>query len=154
MHTKTKTAIKALIPFFSTFELPKTTQTDQGSNFASKVFVQIVDELQIKDVKSNPYHTESQGALERFHQPLKTMMCKFCLESNRDWDEGLPLLLFAVREATQKSLGFSPTDLVFGHVVCGPLWLLKVKWSSETSETQHNIIMLADSGKDSTSHVS
>lgn len=63
-------------------------------------------ELKIKHKKSSPYHPESQGALERFHQTLKSMLRKFCLESNRDWDEGLPLLLFAIRETPQESLGF------------------------------------------------
>uniref|UniRef100_A0A669BX09 Gypsy retrotransposon integrase-like protein 1 n=1 Tax=Oreochromis niloticus TaxID=8128 RepID=A0A669BX09_ORENI len=137
---KAKPVIKALIKFFSTFGLPKVIQTDQGTNFTSKVFAQVVDELQIKHVKSSPYHPESQGALERFHQTLKAMLRRFCAESGREWDEGLPLLFFAVREATQESLGFSPTDLVFGHVVRGPLRLLKEKWLSETSETQHNVL--------------
>lgn len=39
--------IKALIKFLSTFGLPKTIQTDQGTNFTSKEFVQVVDKLQI-----------------------------------------------------------------------------------------------------------
>lgn len=42
--------IKALIKFLSTFGLPKTIQTDQGTNFTSKVFAQVVDKLQIKYV--------------------------------------------------------------------------------------------------------
>jgi hypothetical protein len=32
------------------------------------------------------------------------------------------MLLFAVREAFQESLGFSPFELVFGHSVGGPFW--------------------------------
>lgn len=65
-------------------------------------------ELKIKHIKSSSYHPESRGALERFHQTLKSMLRKFCLETNKEWDEGLPLLLFAVRETPQESLGFSP----------------------------------------------
>ncbi len=37
----------------------------------------------------------------------------------------VPLVLFAVREAVQESLGFSPAELVFGHTVRGPLKMLK-----------------------------
>ena len=38
------------------------------------------------------------------------------------------MLLFAVMEAVQECLGFSPFELVFGRTVRGPLKLLKEKW--------------------------
>lgn len=53
------------------------------------------------------------------------MLRAFCLESGKDWDDGLPLLMFAVRESVQESLGFSPAKLVFAHTVRGPLKMLK-----------------------------
>ncbi len=53
------------------------------------------------------------------------MLRKYCMDTGNDWDEGTPLVLFAVREAVQDSLGFSPADLVFGHSVRGPLKMLK-----------------------------
>lgn len=70
------------------------------------------------------YHPELQGVLERFHQTLKTMLRTFCMLTGIEWVEGLPLLLFAVRETVQESLGFSPFELVFGHTIHGPLKLL------------------------------
>ena len=88
----------------------------------------------IRQYKSSAYHPESQGALERFHQTLKTMMKIYCHQYEKDWDEGVHLVLFAAREAVQESLGFSPFELVFGHTVRGPLKLLKEKWLTETSD--------------------
>lgn len=111
--TKVKAIIKALVRFFSTFGLLKRIQTDQGSNFISKVFAQVMSELFIKHQIFSAYHPESQGALERFQQTLKYMLLKYCIESNREWPEGLSLLLFAIRETTQESLRFS-----FGHTGC------------------------------------
>lgn len=141
LHTiKAKAVIKALVKFFSTFGLPKFVQSDQGTNFMSTVFSQVMAELKVNHQKSSPYHPESQGALERFHQTLKSMLRKFCLELTRDWDEGLPLLLYAVRETTQESLGFSPADLVFGHTVRGPLRLLRDKWLSDVKRVEHNVL--------------
>ena len=78
-------------------------------------------------MNSSAYHPQSQGALECFHQTLKNMTRVYCCEVERDWDEGVPLLLFAVREAVQESLGFSPFELVFGHSVRGPLKILREK---------------------------
>ena len=118
---------KALVKFFTMVGLPKCVQSDQGSNFTSKVFRQVMEQLGVQCVNSSAYHPQSQGALERFHQTLKNMMRVYCCEVERDWDEGVPLLLFAVREAVQESLGFSPFELVFGHLVRSPLKILREK---------------------------
>ena len=86
-------------------------------------------ELGIKQYRSSAYHPESQGALERFHQTLKNIR-SYCFDTEKNWDEDIHLLLFAVRESIQESLGFSPFELVFGHSVRGPLKLLKEKFLS------------------------
>ena len=133
-NIKVKSIVKALIKFFTLVGLPKSVQSDQGSNFMSRTFQQVMKELGIEQCRSSAYHPESQGALERFHQTLKTMMKTYCFDTEKDWDEGLHLLLFAVRESVQESLGFSPFELVFGHSVRGPLKLLKEKFLSEDSQ--------------------
>ena len=100
---KTNTILKALIKFFTLFGLPKSIQSDQGTNFMAHAFQQVMNQLGIKQYKSSAYHPESQGALERFHQTLKTMIKMYCIENSKDWDEGVHLLLFAVRESVQES---------------------------------------------------
>ena len=127
-NIKTKSIVKALIKFFTFVGLPKSVQSDQGSNFMSGIFQQVMHELGIKQYRSSAYHPESQGALERFHQTLKNMIRSYCFDTEKDWDEGIHLLLFAVRESVQESLSFSPFELVFGHSVRGPLKLLKEKF--------------------------
>lgn len=120
-----KVVTKALVKFFSSFGLPRFIQTDQGTNFMSKVFLQVRKLLTIEHKFSSAWHPESQGALERFHQTLKSMLRTYCLETGKEWDDGIPLLLFAIRETVQESLGFSPADLIFAHTVRGPLRLLR-----------------------------
>ena len=83
----------------------------------SGLFQQVMDELAIRQYRSPAYHPESQGALERFHQTLKNMIRCYCFDTNRDWDEGVHLLLFVVRESVQESLRLSPFGPVFGHTV-------------------------------------
>ena len=121
----TKVILRALTKFFSTFGLPKIVQMDQGSNFRSKMFNHVMSTLSISHIVSSAYHPESQGALERWHQTLKSMLKKYCLGTEKEWDEGVPLVLFAVRETVKESLGFSPADLVFGLTVHGSLKVLK-----------------------------
>ena len=103
------------------------------------IFQQVMNELGIRQYNSSAYHRESQGALERWHQTLKNMMRIYCFETEKDWDQGIHLLLFAARELVQESLGLSPFELVFGHNVRGPLKLLKEKFLSCES---HSINLL------------
>uniref|UniRef100_A0A669DG53 Gypsy retrotransposon integrase-like protein 1 n=1 Tax=Oreochromis niloticus TaxID=8128 RepID=A0A669DG53_ORENI len=76
------TVIKALLKFFSTFGLPRVVQTDQGSNFQSKLFKQTLQSLGIKHIPSSPYHPQSQGALERWEQ-VKVMECYVKLHTKK-----------------------------------------------------------------------
>ena len=137
-NIKTKSIVKALVKFFTFVGLPKSVQSDQGSNFMSGIFQQVMHESGIKQYRSSAYHPESQGALERFHQTLKNIR-SYCFDTEKDWDEGIHLLLFAVRESVQESLGFSPFELVFGHSVRGPLKLLKETFLSN-DETPLNLL--------------
>ena len=98
-NIKTKTIVKALTKFFTLVGLPSSIQSDKGSNFMSGVFQQVMYELSITQHKSSAYHPQSQGALERWHQTLKTMMKIYCFGTEKDWDEGIHLLLFAARES-------------------------------------------------------
>ena len=66
------------------------------------------------------------------------MIKSYCFDTEKDWDEGFHLLLFAGRESVQESLGFSPFELVFGHSVRGPLKLLKEKFLSN-NQTHLNL---------------
>ncbi len=96
--------VKELVKFCTTFGLPRVIQTDQGSNFTSKVFAQALAELGVTHKMSSAYHPEAQGALERFHQTLKYMLRAFCVETDKDWVDGLPLLMFAIRESVHGPL--------------------------------------------------
>ena len=124
----TKAVVKALTQFISVFGILKSIQSDQGSNFSSHMFGQVLKLLRVGHDQSSLYHAQSQGALERFHQTLKSLLRAYCVELDKDWEDGLPWLMLAAREAVQESTGFSPNDLIFEHKVRGPLTVLRGKW--------------------------
>ena len=134
-----KSVCDALINFFTNFGLPAVIQSDQGSNFMSKLFKQLTSVLGIKHVCSSAYRPQSQGALERLHQCIKAMLRAYC-EEHSDWSAGIPLLLFAVRETIQDSLGFSPFELVFGHEPRGPLKIMKEKLLNSSTTEPTNVL--------------
>lgn len=126
--------VDKLINFFTVYGIPKIVQSDQGSNFTSGLFKEVMKKMGIKQYLATAYHPESQGMLERFHQTFKSMLRKYCLETENEWDDGISLSLFAIRDCKQESLGFSPNELVFGHEVCGPLKMLKDSWLDHSEQ--------------------
>ncbi len=105
-----RSVARPLSQFILVFGIQKIIQSDQGSNFSSHLLSQILKQLHVKHNKVYAYHVQSQGALERFHQTLKSLLRVYCTEMERDWEEGLPWLLLAALEVTQESTGFSPND--------------------------------------------
>ncbi|XP_066969202.1 uncharacterized protein [Macrobrachium rosenbergii] len=49
---------------------------NRGTNFTSKYFQDRCAELAIQHITSVPYHPESQGVVERFHQTLKSIIAQ------------------------------------------------------------------------------
>lgn len=120
-NIKSKTIVPLIVNYFSKFGMPKEIQSDQGTNFMSKAFSQAMSTLGVKHYVSSAYHPQSQGCLERFHQTLKSMLTKYCMEFQSDWDEGIQIMLYAIRGARQESLGYSPFELMFGRNPRSPL---------------------------------
>ena len=104
----------------------------------------IIKELDIKQTLSATYHPESQGALECWHQTFKSMLRKFCVESQLEWDAGTDFLLFAISEVPHESVGFSPFEILFGRSVRGPLSLIKEEWLNTPSESTQTIQQYID----------
>ena len=129
--TKAPIIVKHLIDYFTRFGMPKTIQSDNGSNFCGKFFQSQMRELGIKHITSTPYHPESQGIVERMHQTLKNILRKLCDGKEEEWDKKLPFALFALRSAPSETLGFSPFELIFGHTVRGPLEILRDSWEEK-----------------------
>ncbi|XP_066982814.1 uncharacterized protein [Macrobrachium rosenbergii] len=107
-----KFVFEKLMDFFSRYGLPRVIQTDCGTNFTSKVFRGKCAELAIQHITSVPYHPESQGLVERFHQTLKSVLKKHCYDSGSEWDKALPFALFAIRNHPNSSTGVAPFELV------------------------------------------
>ena len=120
--------MKAISEFISVFGIPKVIQTDHGSNFTSRLFFQVLKQPNVTHNISTAYHPQSQGALERFHQHLKSLLHAYCTELKADWQDGLPWLLLAAREVVQESTGFSPNELYFAHTIRGPLYVIRDQW--------------------------
>ena len=119
--------LEAMLEVFSRHGIPGTILTDQGSVFMSRLTKQVCQTLGIEQIRTSPYHPQSDGALERWHASLKGML-KRSEADLRYWDRHLRYLLFAYRDTPHCVTGFSPFSLLFGREVKGPLGLVHSSW--------------------------
>ncbi|XP_022108295.1 uncharacterized protein LOC110988783 [Acanthaster planci] len=79
--------------------------------------------LGIEKTRTTPYNPKNDGMIERFNRTLVAMV-SMMLEPHRrqrDWDEKIPLAMFAYRASPQESTGESPNMLMLGREVLLPV---------------------------------
>ncbi|XP_041461733.1 uncharacterized protein LOC121413037 [Lytechinus variegatus] len=143
---ETERVAEALVSVFTRVGIPKEMLTDQGTQFTSDLMKEVSKLLSIRHFTTSPYHPAANGLVERFNGSLKQMLKRMCAENPKDWDRYITPLLFAVREAPQESMGFSPFELLYGRKVRGPLDILKELWTgeAETAETKSTYQYILD----------
>ena len=103
----------------------ETMTSDNGSVFVSELATYIYKELGIKRIRTTPYHPESNGIPERFHDTMKNMLKIWCNEEQDNWDEYLPYVMLAYNTSYHslspaRLLSFSFTDVIQNY--CLILW--------------------------------
>ena len=83
-----------LLKVFAQVGVPKEILTDQGSNFTSKLLVEVYRLLHIQPIRTSPYYPQTDGLVERFNQTLKAMLQRAVTEEGKDWDKLVPYVLF------------------------------------------------------------
>ena len=63
------------------FEAPKVIQSDQGTHFVNEVIRELTKRFQIKHSLSSPYHSQSNGLVERFNKTLCEEIAKWKKQS-------------------------------------------------------------------------
>ena len=109
----TEEVAEALCGIYSRVHIPTQVVHDQGTQFMSDVMAEVRRLLSVQNLVSTPYHPQCNGLVERFNGTLKAMLEKLCAERPQDWDRYLDAVLFAYREVKQKSVGFSPFELLW-----------------------------------------
>ena len=120
-----------LIQLFARVGIPREILSDQGTNFMSQLLKELYNLLNIRPIRTSPYHPQTDGLVERFNKTLKSLLRKLINKEGRDWDQLLPYVLFTYREVPQSTTGFSPFELLYGREVRGPLDILKEEWVAE-----------------------
>jgi len=105
-HTAQDVA-KALGTVFTRFGFPQKILSDQGSDFMSELMQVFLSEFKINQIRTSPYHPQTNGPCERFNSTLKSMIKSLTEQFSDSWDEALPWVFFVYREVPVETLGCS-----------------------------------------------
>ena len=108
------TITRELVNIFSKYGMPAILHSDQGRNFESLLLQQTLDAFGVVKSRTTAYHPQGNGMVERFNRSLLQMLRSY-VRTQADWEEFLPLVLFAYRTSVHTSTGISPFELMFGR---------------------------------------
>jgi len=101
--------------------VPETVLSDQGTAFCKGVMRHIIQWLEIDQLTTSPYHPQCNGLVERFNRTFIGMLRTYPARTrDTEWDERLPLLLFAYRCHYNRNAKTSPFFLRYGHMPSTP----------------------------------
>ena len=116
----------------ASFGIPESITTDNGSQFSSAIWQQLLQTWGITSYFTTPYHPQSNGLVERFHRRLKESLKALMHDEPEQWFWKLPCTLLAIRTTLKPDIGASPADLVFGEGLSIPGELLGTSPADDT----------------------
>lgn len=111
--------------FISRHGVPLEVHTDQGKNFESKLFAELMEILGIRKTRTTPLHPQSDGQVERQHQTILNYLAKYISQNQKDWDRWIPMFLLAYRSSKHETTGMTPAELYFARDLRLPVDLLR-----------------------------
>ena len=129
-NLKASTICNKLLHAFTLFGLPSRIFSDQMSSFKSELITAVCHKFGVDLKYSSAWHPSSHGLVERTIRTLEDMIRKFWNIHERDWDQLIDFLLFALRESKHDSTQFSPFELVMGKKFSGPHFLQRRSWEN------------------------
>jgi len=123
-HTATVVARRLVDHVFSRYGVPIRLLSDQGPEFESALMAELCRAYGIEKIRTTSHKPSTNGAIERFHRTLNSMLGKVVAESQRDWDEHVAPVMAAYRSTIHQSTGYSPNFLVYGRDNRAPIDLV------------------------------
>ena len=80
----------------------------------------LCERLGIKQIRTTPYHPQSNGAVERMHGTLVPIHRKL-VSKDLPWNEQVKFALYAIRATPNASTGYAPVQIIHGRMLRSPL---------------------------------
>ena len=89
--------------------------SDQGTEYINRDLDLLSANLNVRRVKTSPYHPMTNGLTERFHDFLNKQLSKVISTDQEDWEDYLPGILLAYRVSVHEGTKHSPFFLHNGR---------------------------------------
>ena len=83
--------------------------------FCLRSLQKFVEYFKSQKVNTSCYHPQTDGLVERFNSTLCQSLPMYVSKNQKDWDEFIPLILFALRTSVLDAIGDSPFYVPFGR---------------------------------------
>ena len=100
---------------------PRYVLSDNGTEFQNQLMDQVLQQLGIDHIFSAPYHPQSNGKLEVFHEYLKPTLKKLRKKDSANWDKYISQVLTSHRVTPNLATADTPFFLVYGRDLNLPL---------------------------------
>ena len=125
-NLKSDTIAQKLVEYFCLYAtIPAVIGCDNQTGFKSELLTKVRERLGIDAKFSAVWHSQSHGSVEHLNSTVESMIRKFIQNSERTWDDLLPLLMFALRQIPHSTTGLSPAQMVYGYRSRGLLDIAK-----------------------------
>ena len=96
--------------------IPEKIITDQGTQFESQLWHELVQQLGSRVAIATTHHPQSNGLTERANRTLLSMLRKVCLGESESWVRRLPLLELAYNSSVHSTIKVSPFMANYGYL--------------------------------------
>ena len=111
-----------LFKVFADIGIPKILISDNGTNLVSKTMQEMAGRLGIKHIHVAPYHSQSNGKIERAHRTIQdNLRALLCGGDHTKWNQKLPEIVWGLRSAVSSITKRSPYELRHGHQMRLPI---------------------------------
>lgn len=125
-NIRTRTIAEIFVDqFISRHGVPLELHPDQGRNFESNLFKELIQLLGIKKTRTTALHPQSNRQAERQQRAILDYLAKFVSKKQTVWDYYIPMYLLAYRSLKNEITGVSPAELYFARDLWFPLDLLR-----------------------------
>ena len=104
-----------LYNLYKRFGLPDKIISDQGPQFASKAFTELLKLLGIKSALSTAYHPQTDGTTEQTNQEIEAYLSIYCASQPEEWPRALSTLKFTYNNRQHADQTQTLFELMFGE---------------------------------------